>query len=466
MNQALKIRQNIARLKSSTYVPDVLRSPEYPFYFNNEIWVKSDSSPETFEKEYYDNPVLHAVINLKASLESNGKIFLKNVKNGELISIDKFRQGATKDETVKKMFRLITNPNPLQSNKEFFALNSIFKDVFGYSFIYANSVNDRIDIKNVELLWNVWPQFMKPELTKKYFEQFEEKGIITKWLWKWGKDEKVFKTDEVLHRKEPNISLKVTEDLVLGQSKQISLQLPLDNIRIAYESRNSIAVNKGMMGIISSNLSDGHLGNQVLEDDEKKEVLEDLSDYGLRHGQKKWLVTRHNIKYQQVDQDVRKLGLLNEIVSDTKIVCHEYGLHHLLLQMEQRGATFENQRVAERSTYQNQTIPEAEDKIEDLNTWLRTRDYGWEYVIDYSHIPALQDDKKSHSETIKNISSAYKELFFAGGCSYNRWLQAMDEEKVNEDWANKRITEMTMDEIQKIKGNFSISNSLDKQNTQ
>jgi hypothetical protein len=98
MNQALKIRQNIARLKSSTYVPDVLRSPEYPFYFNNEIWVKSDSSPETFEKEYYDNPVLHAVINLKASLESNGKIFLKNVKNGELISIDKFRQGATKDE--------------------------------------------------------------------------------------------------------------------------------------------------------------------------------------------------------------------------------------------------------------------------------------------------------------------------------------------------------------------------------
>ncbi len=38
--------------------------------------------------------------------------------------------------------------------------------------------------------------------------------------------------------------------------------------------------------------------------------------------------------------------------------------------------------------------------------------------------------------------------------------------QVNENWANKRITEMTIEEIQKIKGNFSLNDSLDKQNIQ
>lgn len=460
-----KIRSNILRLKEATSVPDIYASPEVPFLFNNNVWIRSTPSPTKFEKEYYQNPVLHAVVNAKASLESNAKIFLRNIKNNELISIEQFRERDTKDKFVRKLFRLINNPNPLQSRKEFFALNSIFKDVFGYAFIYGNSVTNDINVRDVEVLWNVWPQFMKPELTKKYWEQFEESGIIEKWIWKWGANEKIFKTNQILHRKEPNISLKTGEDMVLGRSRQISLELPLDNIRIAYQSRNSIARNMGMMGIISSARTDGNMGSLIMEDDEKQEVQNDLSGYGLLPGQHKWMVTKHNIKYQAIDQDVRKLGLLNEIVSDTKIVCHEYGVHPLLIQMEQRGATFENQKIAERSTYQNTTIPEFEDKIEDFNDWLKIRDFGWEYIASYKHIPSAQIDEKERSETVKNLSSAFKELFFAGGCTYNRWLQAIGEDPVKEDWANKRITDLNLEEIQKIKGNFSINDSLDKQNT-
>jgi len=464
MTNVTKIRENILRLKEATFIPTVTINPSLPFLYNNNIWIKTTQSPEKFEKEYYKNPVLHAVVNVKASLESNARIFLRNIKTGELISVEKFRENSTKDAIVKKMFRLINNPNPLQSRKEFFALNSIFKDVFGYAFLYGNSVSEQINIKDVQVLWNVWPQYMKPTLTNKYWEQFQENGIIKNWVWKWNGNEKIFTTEQILHRKEPNITLDVKEDIVLGKSRQISLEMPLSNITIAYESRNSIARNMGMMGIISSNMSDGQLGTQILEDDEKEEVQNDLSGYGLLPGQKKWMVTRHNIKYQAIDQDVRKLGLLNEIVSDTKIVCHEYGVHPLLIQMEQRGATFENQKIAERSTYQNTTIPEFEDKIEDLNVWLKTRDYDWEYVASYKHIPAAQIDEKERSETVKNLSMANKELFFAGGCTYNEWRQEIGREQINESWANQRITEMPLEIIQKIKGQFSINDSLDKQN--
>lgn len=466
MTDVRKIRENILRLKEATYVPSLTINPALPFLFKNEIWVGQKQSPEKFEKAYYENPVLHAVINAKASMESNARIFLRNIKNGELISIEKFRESNTKDAIVKKMFRLISNPNPLQSRKEFFALNSIFKDVFGYAFMYANSATKNINVRDVQVLWNVWPQYMKPKLTDKYWEQFEETGIIKEWIWNWKGNEKKFGTDTILHRKEPNITLNANEDLVLGQSRQVSLDLPLSNITIAYKSRNSIAQNMGMMGIISSDRTDGNMGNMIMEEDEKKEVQNDLSGYGLLPGQQKWMVTKHNIKYQAIDQDVRKLGLLNEIVSDTKIVCHEYGVHPLLIQMEQRGATFENQKIAERSTYQNTTIPEFEDKIEDLNVWLKTRDFDWEYVGSYKHIPAAQIDEKERSETVKNLSAANKELFMAGGCTFNEWRHEMGKEYINQTWANLRITEMPFEMIQKIKANFSVNDSLDKQNTQ
>jgi hypothetical protein len=464
MTDVTKIRQNILRLKAATSVP-ISEKTVVPVSYSKRGWNISSIDSKNLEKEYYQNPVLHAIINTKASLESNAKIFIRNIKNKEIISLDRFQYNSTKDQVVKKMFRLINNPNPLQSRKEFFALNSIFKDVFGNAFFYANSANN-INVMDVEFLWNVWPQFMTPKTTGKYFDQIDINGILKQWDWSWNGYSKKFSSEEILHRKEPNLTLRNNDDLVLGKSKQVSLQLPLNNIIIAYVSRNEIATNKGMMGIISSNRTDGNMGSIILEDDEKTEVQNDLSGYGILPGQQKWLVTKHNIKYQAIDQDVRKLGLLNEIVSDTKIVCHEYGLHPLLIQMEQRGATFENQKIAERSSYQNTIIPEFEDKIEDLNVWLKTRDYGWEYVSSYKHIPSAQIDEKERSETVKNLNTVYKDQFLAGKITYNEWAIGLGEEKSDNTWGDKRIFDMTLEEIQKIKGNFSINDSLEKTNVQ
>jgi len=432
--------------------------PNISTIVGKDAWFPDFGNAKNLENEYLSNPVLNAVINMKASFEANVKVFIRNIKNGEIITAEKYRRGLTKDKDVNKLLQLINNPNPLQSTKEFLLINSILKSVFGNAYIYGNSANGKIDFNNVYYLWNVWPQYMKPDLTERdYFSQVSGIGMVKRWVWNGLNNEKYFSTDEILHRKEPNIRLRSNVDLILGESKLVCLSYPLSNIKIAYESRNSIAQNMGMMGIISSNRNDGNMGAMMLDDEEQKEVQNDLSDYGTRFGQKKWLVTRHNIKYQSVDQDVRKLGLLNEIVSDAKIVCHEFNIPPLLLQMEQRGATFENQRVAERSAYQNTVIPESEDKFEDLNNWLQTREKGWEYVPDYSHLPSLQENEKDRSETIKNTSAVYERLFFAGGCTYNHWWQALGKEVINEPWANKRIVEMSDEEIQKIKGNYSIS---------
>ena len=203
-----------------------------------------------------------------------------------------------------------------------------------------------------------------------------------------------------------------------------------------------------------------------MDDEEKKEVQEDLkTNYGFMEDQDQFMVTRHSVKVHHVDQDVRKLGLLNEIASDGMAVAERYGVPEILVKLYMKGATFENQESSERRMYQNTTIPESEDNLEDLNAWLKCREFGYEYIGSFDHIPVLQENLKDRSEIDKNKSDQYEKMFLRGAITYNRWLAAVGEPQVEADWAKKRITEMTEEEIQKIKGNYTINDSLDKPNS-
>jgi len=419
------------------------------------------------ENEYGKNPVLAAVINLKADYLSNASISVKDVKTGEIITNKDYKRNKSIDPIVKEMFRIINNPNPLESTKEFLSILSIFKDVFGNSYIYGNSATDSVNIRDIGHMWSVWPQYMKPVLGGKYFDAYELESILKGWEWQWGQYKKDFNTNEILHRKEPNVRLKTTNDLVLGESRQISLYWPLTNIDVAYESRNAIAMDRGMRAIIASTNKDGNLGSVPMDDEEKREVQEDLvgdDGYGFRLGQKQFMVTRQNVSVHTIDQDVRKLGLLNEIASDAMIVAERYGVPEILIKLYLKGATFENQESSERRMYQNTTIPEANDLMEDLNVWLKTRDFGYEYIISFDHIPVLQENLKDRSEINKNINTVQKELFFAGAITYNEWMQRLGYNAIDEAWAKKRITEMSEEEIKIIKGNYTINQSIEEEN--
>lgn len=415
------------------------------------------------EHEFRRNPVLASVINLKAEYASNAVISVRNIKNGEIITDKDFKENKNLDPVVRNMFRLKNNPNPLQSTKEFVMMSSIFKDVFGNSFIYGNVPMGDFNISNIRTMIPVWPQYITPVLTGKYFDAISMNGIIKYWDWIKGSNKKEFKTEEILHRKDSRVNFNTDTDLVLGESRQVSLEKPLSNIIIAYDSRNVIARERGMRAIISSSDSDGNMGSIPMGDDEKNEVQSDLkTNYGLMEGQDQFMVTRHNIKVHQVDQDVRKLGLLNEIASDGMVVSERYGVPEVLVKLYMKGATFENQESSERRMYQNTTIPESKDRIEDTNIWLKCRDFGFEYIVTFDHIAVLQENLKDRSEINKNDNVVLEKLFFSGAVTYNQWLQKLGFPASPDSWANKRITEMTETEIFIIKGNYTLNRSLDE----
>jgi hypothetical protein len=456
----LKVAEKLINGRTSKSASNIAVSSAIRSLVTGKPFYTSLDSQSELENEYRTNPVLSSVINMKADYSANAVISVRNIKNGEIITDKDFRNTKSNDHILKQMFRLKNNPNPLQSTKEFLSLVSIFKDVFGNGYIYGNSATNDVNIRDIAYMWAVWSQYMKPVTTGKYFDSTSIDSIIKGWEWEWNTYKKNFTTNEILHRKEPNVRLKTPSDLVLGESRQVSLAWALSNIKIAYESRNVIAKERGMRAIISTNNKDGNVGSVPMDSDEKTEVQKDLkTNYGFLEGQDQFMVTRHNISVHSIDQDVRKLGLLNEISSDAMVVAERYGVPEVLVKLYMKGATFENQESSERRMYQNTTIPESKDRTDDINDWLKTRDFGYEYINSFDHIPVLQENVKDRSETNRNINIVQKELFFSGAITYNHWLQELGNPAVNEAWAKKRITQMNENEIQIIKGNYTISKS-------
>ena len=298
---------------------------------------------------YMNNPVLYAALSINAKYLSSVDVRVRNIKTGEIYSKQNMREGKITDPIAKKMFFLMSNPNPLQSTVEFLTLNSITYDLYGNSMTRGNFALNRYDIKNIATMHNLWPQFMKPIMTGKFLNAVDIKDIVSKWEYSIiSKDtERFFSPDEILHRKEPNLTYNCPEDVILGKSRVIPLQMPLSNISMAYETRNVIAKERGIEVIVSSNNIDQQLGSIALTPSEEKTLKEAFKKkYGSLDGQDRYMFSPFAVKVDQIDQDIRKLGILEEIGMDAMIVANVYNIPIELIKMFLQGATYENQGAA------------------------------------------------------------------------------------------------------------------------
>lgn len=403
-------------------------------------------------KIFTENPVAYATISLKSSMMANGLVNIKDLKSGEIYTKENLRKfkSIPNQKLINKAFRLFDSPNVLQSRKEFITISSIMKDVFGDQFTYGNSGVDKVDLNTVETLWNVYPQYMSVLLGGSYFSATETSEIIKQWKWGGYGTGIEFSPAEILHRKDINIQIKTNEDIIFGKSKLVPLQKPLSNIQVAYESENVVMKNRGARLLISlARKADDIGGLEPAESSDAEEVQSDWNEYGLKADQRQAFITRQPLDVTAIDQDIRKLGIFETIANDSMSVNNAYGIAHDLLKLWVSGSTFENQREAERRTYQATIIPEFNDWIEDINNWLNLEAYGLQYIPTFEHISVLQEDKKERA-TANNLTSKYHmDLFMKGAIVYNTWLRSVnlpDDPVIGE----KRITQLTPIELQSI----------------
>jgi len=385
---------------------------------------------------YCNNPVVQAVINIKASAAANIKFKVKDLRTGDIIPLDEY------DKDGGKLKELLSNPNPLQSTFEWKRQFEVYQAVFGNAISYASvptGFENNFSYKDIVVINNLPSYLVAPVLTGKWLDAEKKNEIISKYVMRNGNGkDRDFSPNTIFHRNDINI--QYDNDFVMGKSKLIALKMPITNIKIAYESRNVIGEKRGALGMITPDGKDAN-GTVPLTDNEKKDAQKALEQYGLMKNQWQHMLTNAPLKFQKMAMNIGELKLFEEIESDAIAVANAYGVPELLVKYYITSGTFANLDASEKRLYTSTIIPESKDFVIGLNRFLNTKSEGIELIGSFDHVAALQINRKEEAITNSFNEKSALSAFKIGGITYNQYLERSDL-PLNDTYGDKYIFDL------------------------
>lgn len=424
-------------IKSLTISPatfhkdDVTGEFFYPLLGNSSLhfrWTGHNSSLTAYQK----CPPVPAIINRKAQAYINGKTWVLNTqgraKEKEATSVE-----------AKKLQNLLKRPNPLQSWKQFEAQAYIYQQLFGWTIILPIrpfGFKDNIDATS---LWNIPPFMVDIEETNRLFYQSDTKGIIKKIVLSYKGQRTELEVENVFIMKDFTPSF---DSLILPNSRICALEMPINNIIGAYESRNVLINYRGALGILSQETGGGQYPVLPVTDDKKKELQKEFQRYGLKNSQWQFIITSAALKWQSMSIPTKDLMLFEEIEDDIMRICDQYGYPYQLMSSA-KGTTFSNVKEAKQLLYQDSIIPEAENIYEQWNQFFQLDKYNLRMDKDFAHLPVLQEDEVQKMTARRTRDEAYQIEWENDLITRNQWRTANGEDPLPGDdlLRSQQITE-------------------------
>ncbi len=354
---------------------------------------------------FNDNPQYHIVVNRKAAMFSNMEIYLKDAKTGERVDND----------YSKKLYKLLYNPNPLQRFNKWVKEFKQHESVYGCTYLYKNKVNNLMAGLPVTL-WNIPPEYMRPILTGKMFDQVLVEDIIQHFEYRDAKGTRNYTPAEIMYT--------VLTDLInpaSSQSPTVHLNRPLSNIRHAYDYRNVIMSEKGAIGILSNKSKDG-AGAVPLNKGEKEKLEQAYQrDFGTGHGQRRIHISEGSLSWDPMSYPTKDLMLFEEIDQDLATIIMSLGLNlNMFLQ-----STYENVKHGVIQAYQDTIQPEADQFCQDLAIFLGVPE-GLELCASFEHIPALKAARLEHMKAIQTIVDSFNKAVQSGFMSQETAINMLE----------------------------------------
>jgi phage portal protein BeeE len=369
-------------------------------------------------KAYVKCPPVNAIINRKAQAFINGKTWVLNTRGKEATSAE-----------AKRLQALLKKPNPLQSGKQFEAQGYIYQQLFGYTIILPIKPVGFSENIDATALWNIPPFMVDIEETQKLFYQSDTKGIIKQIVLNYKGTQTILKVEDVYIMKDFTPSF---ESLIIPESRICALELPINNIIGAYESRNVLINYRGALGILTNDPGSGQFGGLPLTETEKEGIQKDFRRYGLKNNQWQMIITSAAMKWQNMGYPTKDLMLFEEIEDDIMRICDSYNYPYQLMSSA-KGTTFSNLKEGKQLLYQDAIIPEAESMYEQWNQFFNTEKYSLKLDKDYSHLPVLQEDEVQKMQARFTRDQAYTIEWEKGLITRNQWRVANGEDPVAGD---------------------------------
>lgn len=374
----------------------------------------SFSSTDSVVDAYERCSPLTAIINRKAIADSNGKIWIMNVQG-------KGKGKEAVGEVATKVRTLLNRPNPLQSGPQFQMMVKIYTELFGSCLIIPTGVPDGHPIYYAKQLWVV-PRTMY-RIEESMDMVLDTGKVITNIVFTYKGRTRVLNPNQCLFIKDITPSFDI-DNLFMPDSRIKALAQDVNNVIGALESAGVLIDRRGPSLVISSDAGDAS-GKIALTPDEKQQVETDFqSRYGLRKNQFRQIITNASIKVQEVGFNFSELGLTETVKKSIESFCDAF-VFPFELMANQKGSTFNNGSNADKLLYQNAIIPEANSIMQQFAEWFELSKYGLTIEKDFSHVAALQANKKEEADATKIMAEGYQVLFRNNVVTLNQWREKM-----------------------------------------
>lgn len=382
---------------------------------NGEFRYFKYSNYKSAVKAYDICPPVSAIINRKAQAFINGKTWVLNSKGKEAEGVQ-----------ANKLRKLINNPNPLQSRRQFEAQGYIFQQIFGFNIILPIKPVGFTDPLDTAHMWNIPASWIDIEYTQEQFTKLGGVGLTEIYLNFGTRGTRIpFKVKDLIIVKDITPSFAT---LTFPGSKLMAQSMPINNIIGAYESRNVLINYRGALGILSQDPGKGQYIPTAMNPDEKLDLQKDFRRYGLRAKQFQVIMTTASLKWQSMGYPTKDLMLMEEVEESTVAVCAGLNFPPFILGL--RDTTFNNMEQAEKSLYTNAIIPDAESYYEQLTAYFNLIEYNLRFDKDFSHIPALQPDRKTLADARKAMNEALEIEWRNGMITLDEWRKKNDEDPI------------------------------------
>jgi len=339
---------------------------------------------------YTTTSQLFIVVNKRATMLSNGIFRVKDYKTGEIIE-------------NHPLLKLLEKPSPLMNRNEWLMHIAICHDVYGNSVIYKN-IPSAISEFPITLM-PLPNSDLRAKLTGKRYEMTTIDEIVE--YYKLDSINKKFTPSELIH-----IKTTATDDTIFGLSPLHAIQMELTNIRGAKGFRNVNITKKGALGLVSTKTNPN--GIFPLDAESRKDLENQYrKDSGIFDKQTPVKFSPVPVDYQHLAYPIKDSMLFEEVDANMRAIIDLYGLNENIFSKE-KGATFSNFKEGLMSAYQDSIIPFAEKICFGINDSMNNFEKGYYVELDYSHIPALQEDGRLKANQIKTQVESLEKLIGLG----------------------------------------------------
>ena len=342
---------------------------------------------------YSTTPHLYAVVKKKGDLLASGQ--WKHIK---VIG------GVETEVLNSEIIKVLENPNVLYNGNEYLKLLNENRCVYGNEYKYLL----RPFKKALPSCIYVLPSYdIKIITTGKWYNQSKLTDIIKFYEYISRNNERI-EVEDINHTWINN-----SKNPLMGETPLKNIYMPVSNLRLGLKTRNILMNKRGALGILANDTKDS-IGHKSVGKEERLKIEQQYQkDYGLNDSQAQIIISDSNLKWQAMGFPTKDLLLFEEDENDFQMICDNYGIDRNLFAQDNK-ATFNNQSEAIKQTYQITIIPEAEE-IAMTHTNIFGLNGVTEYLkLDYSHIPALQDNQKEQAEIIKLKADSIKTLKDSG----------------------------------------------------